>query len=126
MMDLQKWITAQLKQIHPRVYLEVAPQDKVFPYLVYNLPSSDTPTYYLEDYILEIDVWDKPADGSTVTLQQLADDVDRRFNLSHYYSPDGWVARVFRIGRLMLPDPDPTIRRRQLRYQIKFYDGRSA
>lgn len=121
MIDLQKFIVAELKKIHSRVYQEWAPQGAVFPYVVYRLPVSN-PSEWREDFILEIDVWDQPADGSTVTLQTLADSIDRALNRLRY-TGDGWNTRIYRINRLMVPDPDPTIRRRQLRYELRTYES---
>lgn len=121
MIELQKFIVAELKKIHPRVYQEWGPQDAVFPYVVYRMPTSNE-SEWREDFILEVDIWDKPADGSTVTLQTLADNIDRALNRLRYISNDGtWSTRIYRINRLMVPDPDPAIRRRQLRYGLRTY-----
>lgn len=121
MIELQKRIVEVLKLIYPRVYLERAPQGALFPYIVYKFPTSDD-TEWREDFILEIDIWDQPSDGSTVNLQTLADKVDLTFNRSRYISQDGkWITRIYRINRLMVPDPDETIRRRQLRYECRTY-----
>jgi hypothetical protein len=121
MIELQKYIVGQLKQVHPRVYQENAPQDGLFPYVVYRMPTS-TENEWREDFILEIDIWDKPQDGSTVTLQQLSDAIDRALNRTRYVSTDRkWSTRIHRVNRLMIPDPDETIRRRQLRYELRTF-----
>lgn len=120
MIELQRYIVQQLKHIHPRVYLEWAPQGAIFPYVVYNLPTSEE-AIYREDFVLEIDIWDQPADGSTVVLQKLADKIDCELHRFSYLDSSGWFTRFFRINRLMIPDPDVTIRRRQLRYECKTY-----
>ncbi|SFJ83234.1 tail completion protein gp17 [Thermoflavimicrobium dichotomicum] len=121
MIELQKFIVSELKKIHPRVYQEWAPEDAVFPYVVYRFPTSN-PNERREDFILEIDIWDQPPDGSTVTLQQLADQIDSSLNGVRYTSED-WNTRIDRINRLMIPDPDETIRRRQLRYELRTFEA---
>lgn len=120
MVELQKYIVSQLKSIHPRVYLEEAIQQGVFPYVVYKLPDSST-VNRREDFVLELDIWDKPSNGSTENLQLLSDSIDKRFNRLIYVDSNGWNVRFYRINRLMVPDSDPSIRRRQLRYEAKTY-----
>jgi hypothetical protein len=120
--ELQKFIIAELRKIHPRVYQEWAPEGAVSPYVVYRMPTSNE-AGWREDFILEIDVWDQPANGSTVALQTLADAIDRTFNRMRY-TGNGWSTRIYRINRLMVPDPNPTIRRRQLRYELRTYESR--
>lgn len=121
MIDLQRFIVSELKKIHPRIYLESAPQGATFPYVVYALPTSDE-NERREDFILEINIWDKPVDGSTVSLQTLSDQIDQELNrLVFIDHVNDWLARFYRINRLMIPDPDSTIRRRQLRYEIRSY-----
>lgn len=88
--------------------------------MVYRFPTSN-PNEWREDFILEIDIWDQPPDGSTVTLQTLADEIDRALNRLRYTSTN-WTTRIYRINRLMIPDPDPTIRRRQLRYELRTFE----
>lgn len=122
MIDLQKFIFNELRQIHPRVYAEWAPQDGAFPYVVYRLPTSNE-SGWREDFILEVDIWDRPDDGSTVPLQELADRIDQALHRRRYTSPEGWTTGIFRINRLMVPDPDPLIRRRQLRYELRTFSS---
>jgi hypothetical protein len=122
--ELQRFIVQQLKTVHPRVLLEFVPENQVveYPYVVYNLPNSEEIVDRREDFILEVDVWDKPIDGSTVALQTLADTIHQKLNrLTYTDNANGWSSRFYLVNRLMLPDPDPMIRRRQLRYEIKVY-----
>lgn len=121
MIDLQKFIISQLKAIHPRSYSELAPQDAVFPLVIYKLPNSDE-INRREDFMIEIDIWDRPADGSTVSLQTLADQIDDALNrLVFTDKTNGWNVRLYRTNRLMIPDTDPNFKRRQLRYTAKIY-----
>ncbi len=122
MIELQKYVVGVLKSVHSRVYQEEAPQEAVYPFVVYRLPTSTETEERREDFILEVDVWDNPPDGSTVTLQQLADEIDRALHRTVYLDPGGkWITMIYRINRMMVPDPDPEIRRRQLRYDLRTY-----
>lgn len=117
MINLLELITTKLKEVNSRVYLEQAPERTEFPYLVYTLPNS-TEQEQREDFILAITVWDDSND--TVILETLADNVDKKINRLKYI--DGNIQVCFyRINRLMLTDPNPNIRRRELRYQAKTY-----
>lgn len=126
MKELRAWLYQLLTQIHNRVFHEQAPQTepKPYPYVVFNFPSSDV-TNYRENYILEVDVWDRPEDGDSAPMQDIADAIDRRLNRTHHTDPAGWFARIYRTEQMAPPDPDPKIRRRLLRYEIRTYDGRS-
>lgn len=123
MIELQKFIIGQLQLIHSRVYQEWGPQNPIFPYVVYCLPTSEEVIDHREDFILEIDVWDRPDNGSTKMMQLIADKIDYALNRTRYFSSEGWFTRLYRVNRLMIPDPDPLIRRRQLRYECKTYVG---
>lgn len=120
MIELQKFIVGELKKVSQRVFLEQAADGAAFPYVVYRLPISDE-NNRREDFMLEIDMWDRPANGSTVALQNLSDAIDNALNRLIYTDSAGWNARFYRVNRLMVPDPDAAIRRRQLRYEVKVY-----
>lgn len=124
MIDLQRFIVQQIKLVHPRVYLEFVPesQNVEYPYVVYNFYDSDEMVDRREDILLEVDVWDKPVNGSAVTLETLSDAIHQKLNrLLYTDNTNGWSGRFYLANRLMIPDPDPTIRRRQLRYEIRMY-----
>jgi hypothetical protein len=122
MIELQGFIVQQLKLIHPRIYLEWAAQGAQFPYVTYNLPNSTEVVDRREDFVLEVNIWDYPSDGSTVTLQTISDAIHQKFNrLTYTDNLNGWSSRFYLVNRLMIPDPDPMIRRRQLRYEAKIY-----
>jgi hypothetical protein len=124
MIDLQRFIVQQLKLVHPRIHLEFVPesQNVEYPYVVYNFYDSDEMVDRREDVLLEVDVWDKPVNGSALTLETLSDAIHQKLNRLFYTdNTSGWSCRFFLANRLMIPDPDPTIRRRQLRYEIRTY-----
>ncbi|WP_424765695.1 hypothetical protein [Paenibacillus sp. sgz302251] len=119
MINLLQYIFDTLKAIHPKVFLETVPNGSVFPYITYSLPTSGG-SEYREDFILEIDIWDnKPLD--TTELETITNNIDKAMNRT-YEINDEFQCSIYRINRLMLPDQDVNIRRRQLRYQVKYYN----
>ena len=117
MVPLMQYVVQQLKTVHNRVYLEQAPDDPVFPYVVYQMPTSNE-MENREDFSIEVNIWGNSLD--TLEIEQLTSNIDRRLNrLSHY--DNGFQTILYRINRMMIPDPEPSIRRRQLRYQAQTY-----
>ncbi|OEH86252.1 hypothetical protein BHU72_12010 [Desulfuribacillus stibiiarsenatis] len=128
MISLLLYVTALLEKKADRVYQEIAPEkDPItnkkpeFPYVVYNFPPSSSPVPDRDDKILEIDVWDNIPD--TTRLEQLTDSIDKSLNKLRHLEGDFFV--IFqRLSKGSIPDPDPKIRRRQIRYLLKTYDRR--
>ncbi len=119
MISLLTLITDTIRAVAPHAYLEEAPKDATYPYVVYRLPTS-TEEEHREDFILEVSLWDRGLD--TTAVEGLTANVDAALNRMKHLAPalDMQVS-VYRINRLMIPDPDPMIRRRELRYQLKAY-----
>jgi hypothetical protein len=130
MNELLKQIKTKLQALSGinRVYTDMAPPGTPFPYIVYNLPTSDT-DFTREDFVLEVDVWGNNPD--TRQIDSLTDSIDGNgaidnptgLNRFHYYNAGVLQADFYRINRLMIPDQDEKIRRRQLRYEVKTYLG---
>jgi len=122
--DLLEVLYERIGQAHPRVYFEEVPEKDPatgkavrFPYICYKLPNSikrELP----EEFTLEVDCWDNK--GDTTRLELLAAAVD---DMLHCWCRlfNGFGLRVFRLNRLQVPDPDPKIRRRLLRYLVRVY-----
>ena len=81
----------------------------------------------LEDFIIEVDVWDSASDATAIEGMVAAIDGDgARTNPSglhyyHYGSGARPTFRMFRINRLALPTLDENLLRRQLRYRVRVY-----
>ena len=119
MMDMLEFITDTLKSAAARVYLEKAPEGTDFPYVTYRFPTSNE-AEFREDFILEVNLWDHGED--TTALEELTEDVDEALNRTkHLTATADMQLSVYRINRMMIPDPDPKIRRRELRYEVKAY-----
>lgn len=125
--ELQKQIVTFLTTKATRVYFREAPENAVYPYVVYNLPSSIENYSNREDFILEIDFWDNS--NLTTVIDTLVGSVDGDGDIS---SPtglhrkliyvDGTIsAKLYREARLVIDDEDKRIEHRQLRYLMQTY-----
>lgn len=112
--DLYNAIYNALITIHPRVYLERAPQGAVTPYVTWKIPNM-TPNQWRDDHILEISVWDKST--KTAAIETLTDSLNATMDRLTI-NTGAFDAHMHLINRLVIPDPDPDIKRRELRYQI--------
>ena len=72
-LELRTEMQRILKTLHPRVFFNVAPDNAVFPYVVFDLPNS-VDSGDLENFVLDIDVWDTNTD--TTTLETLIGTID--------------------------------------------------
>ena len=125
MNDWLKMIYEKLLTIHTRVYQEEAPQidpatgePPIFPYVVFKIPTI-TPMFVRDDIILEVTIWGDNKD--TTVIENLTDSIDNALNRYLYYEPGVISTRLYRIGRLAIPDPDERLRRRELRYICKTF-----
>ena len=124
-LELQTEIRKFLLTKTDRVYFYRAPEDAVFPYVVFNLPNSNM-LETREDFVLEIDIWDRNKD--TTVLETLTGNIDGN---SHILNPTGidrlliktntLSIKFYKENRLVLEDSDKQINRRQLRYIVQTY-----
>lgn len=121
--EIRKIINVALKSIHPQVYYRSAPADATFPYLVYDLPNS-IDDGSLENFVLDVDAWDLPANGSTTALETLIDSADKSLHRQTITVEGNLAVTFYRENRLTLTDDDPNIKRRKYIYQVRTYEGR--
>lgn len=72
--DLKKLVQTKLKTLTTNVYHEIADENAVYPHIVFTFRRIDLQDLSRQDYILEIDVWDKGT--STTAVDDLADSVE--------------------------------------------------
>lgn len=119
MMNLLKYLFSLLSEAQKTVYFERAPDAAVMPYIVFKLPNSLNVESDRQDYSLIVDIWDNKAD--TTALETLTSEVDKL--LYRLRVTDANQFLMFeRENRLMIPDEDATIKRRQLQYTVKQYE----
>ena len=114
--ELITLIRNTLLAVHPRVWLERAPVDAVYPYLLFRLTNSKV-VEGGEDFILDVMAHDTSDDATA--LDQLADDAAAALDrLSHRGT--SLAARFYRLGRKMVEDENkPDLRCRELRFKVK-------
>lgn len=125
--ELKKIINAYLKTKHNRIYFQSAPEDAVYPYIVYDMPNS-VDDGSMETFVLDIDGWDSTKD--TTTLETLMSVIDGNGNKltptglnKKTVSINGEITATFyRENRLSLVDDDPKIIRKKYIYQIKTHE----
>lgn len=123
MLELRKAISQALMTAHPRVFYEAATEQAEFPYLVYDLTNSiDDGT--LEQFVLDVDGWDKPSGGDTTALETMMDAADKAIHRMVVTVDDEMAFIFYRDNRLTLDDDDPRIRRRKYIYQARTFEGR--
>ena len=121
--EIRKIINIALKSIHPRIYYRSAPDTAVFPYLVYDLPNS-TDDGTLEQFVLDVDAWDRPSNGDTTIVEILIDSADKSLHRKTITVDDNLAVTFYRENRLTLTDDDPNIERRKYTYEVRTFERR--
>lgn len=120
MKPLLEFIHRELSAVTPRLYYEWAPEklpDDPYPYAVWSIAGSDSPDFR-EDFILEVNAWG--TEETVYELDDLTSAIDARLNRLQYIG-EGFHVRLYRMSRAMVPDPNPILRRREIRYMAKTY-----
>ncbi len=122
MNDLRVIVTQKLRTVTDRVFFEPeqVEQGTLTPYVVFSFPSTDEPARNRSDVALEIDIFDTVKDGYNIAqeLEGLTDRIDGLF----YYAREianGKGLIFIKAGRFKVPDPNPNVWRRRLRYIVK-------
>lgn len=116
MVNLLQHIYTILSAVTP-LYYEKAPEGTPMPYATYTLGLSGD-VYDREDIPLVVDLWDNKPD--TTALDTLGQTVKDTLN-NHTYTDANFGVTVYLTGRFNVPDPEPTIRHRQLTFNLATY-----
>lgn len=123
MIEIRKALKTYLKTLCPRVYYLQAPQDAIFPYLVYTLSVfSDGEGSELVD--LEIDGWDSNTTQDTDVIETLMDKIngykdengDNSGLDKQTLSTDKVVVTFFLENKIGLTDDNKDLHRRKYSY----------
>lgn len=112
---LRTGIRNKLLEIHPRVLFGDAPSGTEYPFVLFNLVTS-TAMDRVDLVSLEIDIWDN--NPVTSDLEVLTDKIDKALhrltggNEHVFYT-------IYRENRLSIRDPEESLKRRQLVFQIR-------
>lgn len=116
MRDLKIQLSKQLKAVHPRVYFENAPDDAIYPYIVYSFGSSYT-NRANEIYALDIDVWDK--NQSSRAVDELLSKINKALNMTSYID-DKIQYSLYYDRKLDTGSDDKTLKRKTIVFELRY------
>lgn len=116
--DLKKLIQTQLKTLTTNVFFENSTDDKLYPHIVFNFRTIDLGDLWRQDYILEIDVWDKKS--STYDVDELCDKLEDLLQAKNLPQTN-ILPTFYKMDRKAIPDLDKSIKHRLIRFQIQNY-----
>ena len=117
--DLKYLVQAKLKTLTANVYFKIANEKKLYPHIVFNFRRIDLGDLWRQDYILEIDIWDKQ--DSSLRVDDLADSVENLLQAENL--PQTNVLPTFYlIDRQDIPDEDKEIKHIRVQFQIQNYE----
>lgn len=116
--ELKKFLQTKLKTIANKVYYEQADDGALYPHIVFNFRTIDLGDLSRQDYILEIDLWDKGT--STTAIDKMADDVENLLQ-GQNLPQTGILPTFYLYDRKSILDSDKDIKHRLIRFQIQNY-----
>lgn len=117
--DLKRLVQTKLKTVTAKVYHEIADDKALYPHIVYTFRRVDLGDLSRQDYILEVDVWDKG--NSTQTVDNLADSVENLLQAENL-PQDNVLPTFYLINRQNILDEDKQIRHRRIQFQVQNYE----
>jgi len=119
MIETRKVLNTYLKTLQPRVYFQVAPNDAVFPYIIYDLPSIYDDGEGLETVTLDIDGWDLNNTGDSTIIENLMSEIN---SLNKKTLTNDKISVTFYLeNKLALLDDDKRIKRRKYTYSGRLF-----
>ena len=117
--DLKYLVQTKLKTLTANVYFEIANEKALYPHIVFNFRRIDLGDLWRQDYILEVDIWDKQ--DSSLRVDDLADSVENLLQAENL--PQSNVLPTFYlIDRQDIPDENKEIKHRRVQFQIQNYE----
>ena len=117
--DLKYLVQSKLKTLTANVYYEIANEKKLYPHIVFEFRRIDLGDLWRQDYILEVDIWDKQ--DSSLRVDDLADQAENLLQAENL--PQSNVLPTFYlIDRQNIPDEDKEIKHRRVQFQIQNYE----
>lgn len=100
-----------------KVYYRIADEDNIYPHIVFRFRKLDLGDLFRQDYMLEIDVWDK----DVIHIEDMCDQIEWIFNNNN--NPQNTILPTFFIeSRDDIEDEDKSIQHRLLRVECQNYE----
>lgn len=116
--ELKKLIQTKLKTLTTNVFYEIAADNALFPHCVFNFNTVDLGDLSRQDYILNIDVWDKGKNSTAI--DELCDKIETLLQGENL--PQTHILPTFYLmDRKAILDEDKQIKHRLVRFQIQNY-----
>lgn len=116
--DLKKLIQTKLKTLATNVYFEEAADNALYPHIVFTFRTIDLGDLARQDYILEVDIWDKGT--STTQVDELSDKVEDLLQAKNLPQTN-ILPTFYKIDRKSIKDEDKSIKHRLIKFQIQNY-----
>jgi hypothetical protein len=116
--DLKKLIQTKLKTLATNVYFEEASDNALYPHIVFTFRTIDLGDLARQDYILEVDIWDKGT--STTQVDELSDKVEDLLQAKNLPQTN-ILPTFYKIDRKSIKDEDKSIKHRLIKFQIQNY-----
>jgi len=116
--DLKILLKTKLNTIATNVFFEQATDDAIYPHIVFSFRTIDLGDLSRQDYILEVDLWDKTTD--TTAIDTMADNVEDLLQ-GQNLPQDHILPTFYKIDRKAIIDSDKDIKHRLIRFQIQNY-----
>ena len=121
MIEIRQVLSTYLKTLHPRVYFQVAPDNAIYPYLIYDIPSIYCDGEGGESVVLDIDGWDSNTTGDTTAVENLMlaiNALDKKV-----LTTDNMSVVFYLDNKMALTDTDKSIKRRKYTYSGRLMRG---
>lgn len=134
--ELKIELSTLIKAVHAQVYYEEAPDNAVYPYVVFELSNSINTNLGYEQFVLDVDGWDNKTDTTALETMMHKIDVALHRHTSIFditYPGDDVLpgedtvpgtdksATIYRENRRVVRDPDKRVRRRSYVYQVRVH-----
>ena len=116
---LKKMVQTKLKTLTSQVSFEIADDKALYPHIVFDFRRLDLGDLSRQDYILEVNIWDKGT--SSVQVDELADNVENLLQAQNL-PQDHVLPTFYLIDRQNIPDDDKAIKHRRIQFQIQNYE----
>jgi len=121
MTELRTLLQAYLKTLHPRVYFQVADESAVFPYLVFDFPTTTDNGEWMQVVNVDVDGWDTPVGGDTTAIEALMTTVKNGLN-KYTITSDSIGVTFYLESKHALQDDDKRIKRRKYIFEAHLFE----